>query len=74
MSQDTIKVVIDEQHGVEKALKKFKRLCESYGVIREYKKRQAYTKPSVCLKEKLEIAEKRRRKAEMKQMRTGEKI
>ncbi len=74
MSQDTIKVVIDEQYGVEKALKKFKRLCESYGVVREYKRRQAYTKPSVFEKEKKEIAEKRRRKAELKQNRMGDKI
>ena len=74
MNHDTIKVIVDDQYGVEKALKKFKRLCESYGVIREYKKRQAYTKPSVSQKEKREIAEKRRRKAEMKQIRSGEKI
>jgi small subunit ribosomal protein S21 len=74
VGHDTIKVVIDEQYGVEKALKKFKRLCESYGVVREYKRRQAYTKPSVSSKEKKEIAEKRRRKAELKQNRSAEKI
>lgn len=67
MSQETIKVTIDEHMGAERALKKFKRLCESYGVVREYKRREVYTKPSISKKEKKKAAEKRRNKAQYKQ-------
>lgn len=62
----SIEVQIDDKFGVERSLKKFKRLCESYGVIREYRKRQEYKKPSVRMKEKLASAEKRRKKSSMK--------
>lgn len=64
-----IKIDIDEKIGVERALKKFKRFCESYGVIREYRKRQEYRKPSVEQKEKLAAADKRRKKANVKSFR-----
>ena len=49
--------------GAERSIRKFKRMCEAYGVVREYRKRQEYRKPSIRLKEKNEAAEKRRRKA-----------
>ena len=61
-----IKVVIDDKSGVERSLKKFKRLCESFGVIREYRKRQEYKKPSVRNKEKTAAADKRRKKSNVK--------
>ena len=63
---ETIKITIDEKFPAEKAIRKFKRYVESYGVVREYRKRQEYKKPSVCKKEKLEAAEKRRRKSQHK--------
>ncbi|MDD0851548.1 30S ribosomal protein S21 [Halobacteriovorax sp. GB3] len=66
MSENLIKITIDEKIGAERSLKKFKRLCESFGVIREYRKRQEYKKPSVRNKEKLEAAEKRRKKSNFK--------
>lgn len=62
----SIKINIDEKGGVERSLKRFKRLCESFGVIREYRKRQEYKKPSVRLKEKTAAAEKRRKKNQVK--------
>ncbi len=66
-----IKVRVDEKWGVDKSLKKFKRLCESFGVIREYRKRQEYKKPSVRTKEKNAAAEKRRKKTLIKFQRTS---
>ena len=30
-----ITVTIDERSGVERSLKKFKRMCEAFGVVRE---------------------------------------
>lgn len=63
---NALSIVIDERVGVERSLKRFKRMCESFGVVKEYRKRQEYKKPSVRLKEKLEAAEKRRRKTNSK--------
>lgn len=62
----TISINIDEKFGVERSLKKFKRLCESFGVIKEYRNRQEYKKPSIKMKEKLIAAEKRRKKSMVK--------
>jgi small subunit ribosomal protein S21 len=71
---DNIRIDIGEGTIVERALKKFKRLCDSYGIVKEYRKREAYIKPSVRNKEKLESAEKRRKKNIMKSMRFTKKI
>jgi small subunit ribosomal protein S21 len=58
----TIQIFIDERFPAEKAIKKFKRLCDAYGIVKEYRARTEYKKPSVKQKEKLENAEKRRHK------------
>ena len=62
MNMSTIQISIDERFPAEKALKKFKRLCDAYGIVKEYRARSEYRKPSVKQKEKLENAEKRRHK------------
>ncbi len=59
-----IRLYIDESFPVEKAIKKFKRLCDAYGIVKEYRDREAYKKPSIMKKEKTENALKRRRKTE----------
>jgi small subunit ribosomal protein S21 len=64
MSMSTIQITIDERFPAEKAIKKFKRLCDAYGIVKEYRARCEYRKPSVKQKEKLENADKRRRKTE----------
>ncbi len=69
----TIRVEIEDSRGVERSLRKFKRMCENYGVVREYRKRQEYKKPSVKMKEKNEAAAKRRSKSLFK-VRRGRKI
>lgn len=66
MAKATIHVKIDDQNGVDRSLKKFKRLCEAFGVIREYRKRQEYKKPSIRKAEKTAAAEKRRLKNQFK--------
>ncbi len=40
----TIKV--EESENLEKAIKRFKRMVEKEGIIREFKKREYYEKPS----------------------------
>ncbi len=60
-----IYIDVDER-GVERSLRKFKRMCDSYGIVKLYRSRQEYKKPSIRTKEKLEAAEKRRRKTMFK--------
>lgn len=58
----SVHIEINPHDHIEKSLRKFKRMCESFGVVKEYKKRQDYKKPSVKSKEKRESALKRRLK------------
>jgi small subunit ribosomal protein S21 len=43
---------VDESEPLEKAIKRFKRMVEKEGIIREYKKREYYEKPSAILNRK----------------------
>ena len=61
-----VRVDVREGFEMERALKRFKRLTESYGVVREYRKRQEFKPPSEVKREKHEAAAKRRRKAQLK--------
>lgn len=63
--KSNLEVSIDAK-GVDRALRKFKRMCEAYGVLREYRDRKEYKKPSVKKKEKLANAKKRAAKGEKK--------
>lgn len=65
-SKDKIRIDITDGFAVERALKKFKRLCDAYGIVKEYRAREHYQKPSVKRVEKLEAAEKRRKKTNSK--------
>ena len=63
---ENIRIDITDGFAVEKALKKFKRLCDAYGIVKEYRSRESYKKPSVKDKEKREDAEKRSKKTNSK--------
>ena len=56
-------VVVKEDESFEKALKRFKKLCEKEGNITEMKRREFYEKPSVKRKRKQRAARKRLIKA-----------
>ena len=43
---------VDENELLEKAIKRFKRMVEKEGIIREFKKREYYEKPSTILNRK----------------------
>ena len=45
-------IVIDESEPLEKAIKRFKRMVEKEGIIREFKKREYFEKPSTILNRK----------------------
>ena len=56
-------IVIDDGELLEKAIKRFKRMVEKEGIIREFKKREYYEKPSTILnRKKKSIARKLMRK------------
>jgi small subunit ribosomal protein S21 len=73
-SKDKIRIDITDGFAVERALKKFKRLCDAYGIVKEYRAREYYQKPSVKRVEKMEAAEKRRKKTNSKMGRGSKKI
>ncbi len=52
-------VIVKEDESFEKALKRFKKICEKEGIITEMKRREFYEKPSVKRKRKQRAARKR---------------
>ena len=71
---ENFKVKIGEGVPIEKVLRKFKRMCDSYGIVRQYRDKEAYKKPSIREKEKSENAEKRKRKTASKAKSYNKKI
>ena len=53
------KIFIDENEGLEKGLKRFKRMREREGIVRAFKNKQFYTKPSDERREKKKKAIRR---------------
>jgi len=49
-------ITIDDTELLEKAIKRFKRMVEKEGIIREFKKREYYEKPSTILNRKKKAA------------------
>ena len=45
-------VKVDENEPLEKSIKRFKRMVEKEGIIREWTKREYYEKPSTILNRK----------------------
>jgi small subunit ribosomal protein S21 len=39
-------IIVEDSEPLEKAIKRFKRMVEKEGIIREWKKREFYEKPS----------------------------
>ena len=60
-----LEVRVDER-GVERAIRKLRRLMASEGVLREIKRRRHYEKPSIKSKRKLREAERRRKRRQRK--------
>jgi small subunit ribosomal protein S21 len=71
---ENIYIKVDERFGADKTIKRFKRMCDTYGIVREYRTRQEYRKPSIKAKLKTEEAEKRRNKLASKSRRFRSKI
>lgn len=72
MSGHSNVVVEIDPKGAEKAIRKFKRMCEAFGITKEYRARKEYKKPSIRKKEKLKAAAKRNAKT-VRKIETGRK-
>ncbi len=63
-------IQIEDSENLEKAIKRFKRMVEREGIIREFKKREYFVKPSATLHQKKTTLERKllnkKRKAEKK--------
>lgn len=60
-----LEVKVDDR-GVERAIRKLRRLMASEGVLREIKRRRHYEKPSIKMKRKEREAERRRKRRQRK--------
>ena len=62
---------VDATENLETVIKRFKRMVEKEGIIREYKKREYFEKPSAILHQKKTTLERKllnkRRKSEKKE-------
>ena len=45
-------IFVEDSENLERAIKRFKRMVEKEGIIREYKKREYFEKPSAILHQK----------------------
>ncbi|MCI6188062.1 MAG: 30S ribosomal protein S21, partial [Spirochaetia bacterium] len=50
---------VDETENLEKAIKRFKRMVEKEGIIREFKRREYFEKPSALLHQKKTTLERK---------------
>ena len=65
------RILVDDSENIEKAIKRFKRMVEKEGIIREYKKREYFVKPSAINHQKKTTLERKllnkRRKTDTKE-------
>ncbi|MCR4714240.1 MAG: 30S ribosomal protein S21 [Treponemataceae bacterium] len=65
------RILVDDSENLEKAIKRFKRMVEKEGIIREYKKREYFVKPSAINHQKKTTLERKllnkRRKTDKKE-------
>ena len=59
-------ILIDEGEPLEKAIKRFKRMVEKEGIIREWRKREYYEKPSTIRNRKRKAFERKLLKKQRK--------
>ncbi|MEE1059245.1 MAG: 30S ribosomal protein S21 [Treponema sp.] len=64
-------IMVEDSENLEKAIKRFKRMVEKEGIVREFKKREYFIKPSAINHQKKVTLERnllnKKRKAEKKE-------
>ena len=53
-------ILVDDGEPLEKAIKRFKRMVEKEGIVREWKRREFYEKPSTIRNRKKKAMERKR--------------
>lgn len=59
-------IIVGEEEALEKALKRFKRMIEKEGIVREWKRREFFEKPSTIKNRKKKALERKRMKKQRK--------
>lgn len=59
-------IKVDDTESLEKAIKRFKRMVEKEGIIREWKKREYFEKPSTIKNRKKKALERKLMKKQRK--------
>jgi len=59
-------IILDDGEPLEKAIKRFKRIVEKEGIIREWRKREYYEKPSTIRNRKRKAFERKLLKKQRK--------
>ncbi len=59
-------IIVGEEEALEKALKRFKRMIEKEGIVREWKRREFFEKPSTIKNRKKKALERKRLKKQRK--------
>ena len=59
-------IIVDDGEPLEKAIKRFKRIVEKEGIIREWRKREYYEKPSTIRNRKRKAFERKLLKKQRK--------
>lgn len=59
-----VRVVVGKDENIEKALRKFKKLCERAGIKKECRARERYEKPSDVIRRDKRKAERNRNRDE----------
>jgi len=55
-------IIVGEDEALERAVKRFKRMVEKEGIVREWKRREFYEKPSTIRNRKKKALERKRLK------------
>lgn len=58
MREPNVRIVVGKDENIEKALRRFKKLCERAGIKKELKARQYYEKPSEIRRKNIRKIEK----------------
>ncbi len=66
-------IIVREGEPYESFIRRFRRVCERAGILRDYKRHQFYEKPSERRKRRLIEARKREARRRKQMMRVGKK-
>lgn len=72
MSKANVSINVHRDEPIEKAIRRFKKLCEKAGIKKQFKAKSRYEKPSEQRRREARKAERERRKANSKSRRNNQ--